>query len=98
MPLLRERLDYQMRIDLSVMRMLVLTLSVSIISSFVFVHAQTPAAALKPEDKLAVRLKAKLPDYKGPSRFMGRKALIVFSPDGRQVAMSGTKRTITVWD
>ncbi len=29
---------------------------------------------------------------------MGRKALITFSPDGTLVAMSGQKRSITVWD
>lgn len=29
---------------------------------------------------------------------MGRKALISYSPEGRLVAISGTKRTITVWD
>jgi WD40 repeat protein len=45
-----------------------------------------------------MRLKATLTDYKGPSRFRGRKALITFSTDNRHVAMSGTKRTITVWD
>jgi WD40 repeat protein len=49
-------------------------------------------------DKLTPRLKATLPDYKGPSRFRGRKALVTFSPDGRLVAISGTNRTITVWD
>jgi WD40 repeat protein len=54
--------------------------------------------AIQTQDKLPVRLKAKLPDYKGPSRFIGRKALITFSSDGRLVAMSGTKRTITIWD
>lgn len=60
--------------------------------------AQAPPAASQAQNKLAVRLKATLPDYKGPSRFMGRKALITFSPDGCYVAMSGTKRTITIWD
>lgn len=53
---------------------------------------------VNPQDKMPVRLKAPLPDYKGPSRYMGRKALITFSPDGTLVAMSGTKRTIKVWD
>jgi WD40 repeat protein len=59
---------------------------------------KTTSVAGPAQNKLPVRLKAKLPDYKGPSRFMGRRALITFSPDGRLVAMSGTKRTITVWD
>lgn len=49
-------------------------------------------------DKLSLRLRANLPDYKGPSKFRGRKALVTFSPDGRLVAISGTNRTITVWD
>src|SRR5688572_6469823 len=60
--------------------------------------AQAPVAGTLPRNKLAVRLKATLPNYKGPSRFVGRKALITFSPDGRFVAMSGLKRTITIWD
>jgi WD40 repeat protein len=45
-----------------------------------------------------VREKAKLPDYKGPRKFVGRKALITFSPDGHLVAMSGKQGSITVWD
>lgn len=48
--------------------------------------------------KLVPKIKAELADYKGPSNFRGRKALMTFSPDNRLVAMSGTKRTITVWD
>lgn len=63
-----------------------------------FAQAQTTVAPNQPPGKLHVRLKATLPDYKGPSRFTGRKALITFSPNGRLVAMSGAKRTITVWD
>ena len=59
--------------------------------------AQSTAPA-EQTGKLAGRLKATLPDYKGPSRFRGRKALIIFSPDNRLVAMSGTNRSITVWD
>ncbi len=61
---------------------------------------QSPSLSLAAEasDKLPLRLIAVLPDYKGPSRFVGRQALITFSPDGKLVAMSGTKRTITVWD
>jgi WD40 repeat protein len=47
---------------------------------------------------MPVRLIAKLPDYKGPSKFVGRKALLTFSPDGRLVAMSGVKGSIKVWD
>ncbi|MEP6706354.1 MAG: WD40 repeat domain-containing protein [Pyrinomonadaceae bacterium] len=59
---------------------------------------QTPAVAAQSPDKLPVRLKAKLPDYKGPSKFIGRKALIMFSTDGHLVAMSGMNGTITIWD
>ncbi len=61
-------------------------------------QAPSPAVTSQPQNKLNVQLKAKLPDYKGPSRFFGRQALITFSPDGQLVMMSGTKRTITVWD
>ncbi len=60
------------------------------------VNGQTPETA--PQTKVTVREKARLADYKGPSQFMGRRALIVFSPDARLVAMSGTKGSITVWD
>lgn len=71
-----------------------------------FANAQTQpsegpnssAAVPQAPEKLTVRQKATLPDYKGPSRFMGRKALITFSPNGRLVAMSGMKGSITVWD
>ena len=62
------------------------------------VQEKTNAVAVPAQNKLPVKLKAKLPDYKGPSRFKGRQALITFSPDGKLVAMSGTKRTIKVWD
>ena len=63
-----------------------------------FVNAQTPETQTRPSEKLAAREKARLPDYKGPRRFIGRKALITFSPDGRLVTMSGRRRSITVWD
>lgn len=63
-----------------------------------FASAQSPAPQPQTQDKLTARQKAKLPDYKGPSRFLGRRALITFSPDGRLVAMSGTHGTIKVWD
>ncbi len=56
--------------------------------------ATTPAQTVK----FTVREKARLPDYKGPRKFVGRKALITFSPDGHLVAMSGKKGSITVWD
>jgi len=69
-----------------------------VVGSIFFANARSPVTSDQSQNKLPVRLKAKLPDYKGPSRFMGRKALITFSPDGRLVAMSGTHRTITIWD
>ena len=59
---------------------------------------ENPVSEIAKTQKLSVRQKALLPDYKGPSRFMGRKALVTFSPDGRLVVMSGQKRSITVWD
>lgn len=62
------------------------------------VIAQQPDAPAQAQPKLSIREKARLPDYKGPRRFVGRKALVTFSPDGRLVAMSGKKGSITVWD
>jgi WD40 repeat protein len=87
-----------MRKSLLAVRILVFTLSVCLAAPSLFAQTATPAAPLQPQDKLSVRIKATLPNYKGPSKFIGRKALITYSPDGRLVAMSGTKRTITVWD
>jgi WD40 repeat protein len=79
-----------------VRKVLILVLFVTL-SPLSWLAAQS-AAPTQQTGKLAVRLKATLPDYKGPSRFRGRKALITFSPDNRLVAMSGTNRSITVWD
>ena len=70
---------------------------VSVVTT-VFVAAQTAETPNKVAGNIAVREKVRLPDYKGPSGFVGRKALISFSPDGRLVAMSGKKGSITVWD
>lgn len=77
-------------------KVLILVLFVTL-SPLSWLAAQS-AVPTQQTGKLAVRLKATLPDYKGPSRFRGRKALITFSPDNRLVAMSGTNRSITVWD
>ena len=87
-----------MRSNSPIARILILIIVLSMVAPTLFAQTPKPAEPLRPQDKLSVRLKAKLPDYKGPSRFRGRKALIIYSPDGRLVAMSGTKRTITVWD
>ena len=90
---------YKMRNNAALARVAVaLAISSIVWSTVVFVAAQTPATASMAQDKLTVRQKASLPDYKGPSRFLGRKALMIFSPDGHLVAMSGAKKTITVWD
>lgn len=75
-----------------------LALAATIVANAVFAQDQTPINSIQSSDKLTVTLKAKLPDYKGPSRFVGRKALITFSPDGSLAAMSGKDGTITVWD
>lgn len=90
---------YRMRSNSGLVRVTFLfaTILVVVLTTFV-VNTQTPETPNKAPEKLTVREKAKLPDYKGPSRFMGRKALIMFSPDGRLVAMSGKKGSITVWD
>ena len=50
------------------------------------------------QEKIAVRLRATLPDYQGPSRRGGRRALISFSADGQTVAISGKDRTVNLWD
>lgn len=75
-----------------------LALGVMIIANAAFAQEQTAINSIQSSDKLTVTLKAKLPDYKGPSSFVGRKALITFSPDGSLAAMSGKGGTITIWD
>ena len=75
-----------------------LALAATMIANVVFAQDQTPINTIQSSEKLTVALKAKLPDYKGPSRFVGRKALITFSPDGSLAAMSGKGGTITIWD
>ncbi len=75
-----------------------LALAATIIVNVVFARDQTAVNSIQSSDKLTVTLKAKLPDYKGPSRFVGRKALITFSPDGSLAAMSGKRGSITIWD
>jgi WD40 repeat protein len=57
-----------------------------------------PATVNSAQNKLDVKLKAKLTDYKGPSSFRQRRALMVFSSDGRLLALSGKQRTVTIWD
>lgn len=64
-----------MKSGLLVIRMLVLVISLSILVPS-FAQTQTPDAPRSSQDKLSTRLKARLPDYKGPSNFLGRKALI----------------------
>src|SRR6185503_9115434 len=78
--------------------LIVLTLGATIVANVGFAQEQNATNAIQSSDKLTVTLKARLPDYKGPSRFVGRKALITFSPDGSLAAMSGKGGTITIWD
>jgi WD40 repeat protein len=81
----------------SVYRPVFITIALAgMIANVVFAQDQSPI--VQSSDKLTVTLKARLPDYKGPSRFVGRKALITFSPDGTLAAMSGKGGTITIWD
>jgi WD40 repeat protein len=56
------------------------------------------AATNLQENKLAVKLKAKLTNYKGPSNLRMRRSLMTFSPDGQLLAISGKDRTVAVWD
>lgn len=78
--------------------LLALALAVTIIANSALAQEQTAINSIQSSDKLTVTLKAKLPDYKGPSHFVGRKALITFSPDESLAAMSGKGGTITIWD
>jgi WD40 repeat protein len=75
-----------------------LALAATMIVNVVFAQEQTVINTIQSSDKLTVTLKAKLPDYRGPSRFVGRKALITFSPNYSLAAMSGKGGTITIWD
>ena len=75
-----------------------LSLSATVMVTTVFAQEPTAINSIQSSDKLTVTLKAKLPDYRGPSRFAGRKALITFSPDGSLAAMSGKGGSITIWD
>jgi len=75
-----------------------LVLAATIFANTVVAQEPTAINSIQSSDKLTVTLKAKLPDYKGPSRFVGRKALITFSPGGSLAAMSGKGGSITIWD
>src|SRR5258708_1602232 len=61
-----------------------LVLVATIIANAALAQEPTAINSIQSSDKLTVTLKAKLPDYKGPSRFVGRKALITFNPDGSE--------------
>lgn len=91
-------MNYGMRNRVILWRALSALAVYSIIANAVLVAQVAAPSAPSEAQNQVVRLIAKLPDYKGPSRFAGRKSLITYSPDGRLVAMSGTKGTITVWD
>jgi WD40 repeat protein len=91
---------YKMKNNSSLVRVVIIfaTLLPVAVTGFL-VNAQTPETPSRSSEKLSVREKVRLPDYKGPrQRFIVRKALISFSPDGRLVVMSGRNRSITVWD
>jgi hypothetical protein len=70
-----------------------LGLAATIIVNVVFAQDQTAINSIQSSDKLTVTLKAKLPDYKGPSGFVGRKGLITFSPEGSLAALSAKDGT-----
>jgi WD40 repeat protein len=95
-----KTMPYKMRTNFSMHRAVIIfaTLLLVAVTGF-FVNAQTPETPSRSSEKLSVREKVRLPDYKGPRRrFIVRKALITFSPNGRLVVMSGRNRSITVWD
>jgi WD40 repeat protein len=95
---IRKMMVDKMRSSSASLRMMIaLAINLVLVCATLFAQTRTPAPTPS-QDKMPVRLIAKLPDYKGPSKFMGRKALITFSPDGRLVAMSATKGSIKVWD
>ncbi|HEX8147386.1 MAG TPA: hypothetical protein VF591_09425 [Pyrinomonadaceae bacterium] len=60
-------------------------------------RAQAPAQP-ESEGKPAPRVTATIPDYRGPSGFFGRPALVSFSPDGRLLALSGEKEVVHLYD
>lgn len=94
-----KKLVYKMRDNSAWERVALLFAVVLVVVVATFLaHAESREAANRALQKLTVREKARLLDYKGPRRFVGRKALITFSPDGRLVAMSGKRGSITVWD
>jgi WD40 repeat protein len=95
---LQEDDDSKMRNSLVYRPVFAAVLAATMIANVVFAQDQTAVNSIQSSDKLTVTLKAKLPDYRGPSRFVGRKALITFSPDGTLAAMSGKGGTITIWD
>ncbi|MDT7690240.1 MAG: hypothetical protein QOE46_2999 [Acidobacteriota bacterium] len=59
-------------------------------------HAQQTGAAAA--QTTALRLVAELQGYEGPSAFAGRAALVAFSPDGQTLAVSGTDRTVKLFE
>ena len=48
--------------------------------------------------KFAVTLKARLTGYEGPSRARSRRALVMFSPDSRWLALSSKDRSVSILD
>lgn len=48
--------------------------------------------------KLTPRLLATIANYEGPSGFLGRPALVAFSPDGRLLALSGPKSVVQIYE
>lgn len=82
---------------------LVLFLALSLSHSIAHSFAQTStnnsvAATAAAQSKLTARLIAPLPDYLGPSNFIGRPALVAISADGRTIAVSGEGRTVKLFD
>ena len=56
------------------------------------------AAQTGPPAKPAPRVLATITGYEGPSGFLGRPALVAFSPDGRLLALSGPKFDVNLYE
>lgn len=62
-----------------------------------FARGQGPARE-ESKGRSEPRVVAVLKDYRGPSGFYGKPALVAFSPDGRLLALSGEKEIVNLYE
>jgi WD40 repeat protein len=77
---------------------LALVLCLAVAASTFPARAQTPGAQTNAPAKLTPRLLATITGYEGPSGFLGRPALVAFSPDERLLALSGPKGVVNLYE